>query len=101
MRHALTAIVLAALAACATDSGPPQWGYKPGESAPQVISEAEAETLTTQYRDFKLKREEISNAMAATRDPGARARYAQIIDDLSRSMEPLAYRLRSAGRPLP
>lgn len=103
MRHALALIALAALAGCAstTQQGPAEYGYKPGEAAPAVISEVEAETLTTQYREFKLKRDEIASAMAGTSDPNSRAGYAKIIDDLSRSMQPLEYRLRSAGRPVP
>jgi len=93
---------LAALAACTTTQGPPSGGgYLPGQGAPTGISEVEAETLTSQYREYKLKREEISAAMAGTSDPNARAYFANIINDLTRSMEPLAYRLRSAGRPLP
>lgn len=102
MKYALPLIAAAALAGCATtDQGPPQWGYQPGQRAPAQISEVEAEALTSQYRDYKLKREEIQRAQAASSDPNTRARYATIINDLSRSMEPLEYRLRSAGRPIP
>ncbi len=104
MKHALPLIAIAALVGCASNAppqGPSQWGYQQGQAAPTVISEVEAETLTGQYRELKLKREEIASAMAAARDPNVRANYARIIDDLSRNMAPLEYRLRSAGRPIP
>jgi hypothetical protein len=81
--------------------GPASWGYQPGQAAPSRISEAEAETLTSQYLEFKLKRDEIARVQAATSDPNGRARYGQMIDELSQSMAPLEYRLRAAGRPVP
>ncbi len=100
--HILAVAALASLAACTTTQGPPAGGgYKPGESAPARISEVEAETLTTQYLDLKSQRTTMVNALNSTGDPAARSRYAQAIDDLSRHMQPLEYRLRSAGRPVP
>ena len=62
MRHAIALIALAALAGCATTApqGPASWGYQPGQAAPSRISEAEAETLTSQYLEFKLKRDETT-----------------------------------------
>ena len=100
--YAAAAVVLALLAGCATTQSPPSGGgYLPGQSAPANISEAEAETLTTQYLDLKNQRTTMLNALNSTSDPGARARFAQAVDDLNRNMQPLEYRLRSAGRPLP
>ena len=100
--HVLALLAVAALSACNTTQGPPAGGgYKPGESAPARISEAEAETLTTQYLDLKGQRTTMVNALNATSDPAARSRYARAIDDLSRNMQPLEYRLRWAGRPVP
>jgi hypothetical protein len=103
MRHAIALIALATLVGCATTApqGPAAWGYQPGQAAPSRISEAEAETLTSQYLEFKLKRDEIARVQAATSDPNGRARYGQMIDELSQSMAPLEYRLRAAGRPVP
>lgn len=91
------------LAACVSNppSGPAHLGYPPGQNAPAQISEYEAETLTSQYLEFKLKRQEMSAALGATHDPATRSRYIQNINELTRAMEPLAYRLRAAGRPLP
>lgn len=100
--HAAALAALALLVGCATTQSPPSGGgYLPGQSAPAQISEAEAETLTTQYLDLKGQRTTMVNALNATGDPAARSRYAQAIDDLSRHMQPLEYRLRSAGRPVP
>lgn len=100
--HILAAAALALLAGCATTQGPPVGGgYKPGESAPARISEVEAETLTTQYLDLKNQRTTMVNALNASADPAARSQYARAIDDLNRNMQPLEYRLRSAGRPIP
>ena len=102
LSHALALAALAALSACTTTQGPPVGGgYKPGESAPVRISEAEAETLTTQYLDLKNQRTTMVNALNASADPAARSHYARAIDDLNRHMQPLEYRLRSAGRPSP
>ncbi|MGE0333177.1 MAG: hypothetical protein AB7P37_21060 [Ramlibacter sp.] len=100
--HVLALLALAALSACTTTQGPPVGGgYKPGESAPARISEAEAETLTAQYLDLKNQRTTLVNAMATTSDPATRTRFSQSIDILNRDMQPLEYRLRSAGRPIP
>ncbi len=100
--YAAALAVLALLAGCATNQGPPSGGgYLPGQSAPANISEAEAETLTTQYLDLKNQRMTMLNALNSTSDPGARARFSKAVDDLDRNMQPLEYRLRSAGRPLP
>lgn len=101
--HILAVAALASLAACTTTQGPPPvgGGYLPGQSAPAGISESEAETLTTQYLDFKNQRTTMVNALNSTTDPAARARFAESVDILSRHMAPLEYRLRSAGRPVP
>ena len=103
MRHAIALIALAALAGCATTApqGPASWGYQPGQAAPSRISEAEAETLTTQYLDMKNQRTTMENALRTTTDPAARSRFAQSITTLNQQMAPLEYRLRSAGRPIP
>ena len=105
MKHTtvLSLAVAALLAACSatTTQGPAGWGYQPGQTAPTRISEAEAETLTTQYLDFKNQRTTLENALRTTTDPSARSRFAQSINTLNQHMAPLEYRLRSAGRPVP
>lgn len=95
--------LLAALAACETTrtQGPTTWGYKPGEAAPAGISEAEAETLTTQYLDLKNQRSTLETALPTINDPAARQRFVQSINTLNQHMAPLEYRLRAAGRPVP
>lgn len=100
--HVLALVALVALSACTTTQGPPVGGgYKPGESAPSGISDSEAETLTAQYVDLKNQRTTLVNALATTSDPATRTRFTQSIDILNRHMQPLEYRLRAAGRPVP
>ena len=70
-KPALALVILALLAGCSATTptqGPPGWGYQPGQTAPTRISEAEAETLTTQYLDMKNQRTTMENALRTTTD---------------------------------
>ena len=97
------------LAACASGDyyggrppqGPPQYGYKPGESAPTVISEVEFNQLTEGLTDLYNQRHTLAGLMRTTPDPMARNRYAADIDGLNARIAPMEYRLRAANRPLP
>lgn len=98
------ALLAALLGACANSppqSAPPQWGYQPGQQAPSVISEAEAETLTAQVAEIKAHRKQARDSLFSVTDPAARAQRQQLIDKLTVQLQPLEYRLRAAGRPVP
>lgn len=81
--------------------GPAQYGYKPGESAPTVISETEFEQLTAQLTDLYNQRATLGQLWRGTADSAQRARHAADIDRLNRMIAPLEYRMRAASRPLP
>jgi len=66
-----------------------------------VISEPEAASLTEQYISLKGQRSTLQNALPTTTDPGKRAQFIDSIGLLTRNMQLLEYRLRSAGRPVP
>ncbi|MBC5764986.1 hypothetical protein [Ramlibacter albus] len=81
--------------------GPAEYGYKPGESAPTIISEHEFEQLTMQLTDLYNQRATLGQLWRGTADSAQRARYASDIDRLNRMIAPLEYRMRAANRPLP
>lgn len=98
------ALLTALVAACASSppqSAPPQWGYQPGQQAPSVISEVEAETLTAQVAELKALRKQAHDSLFSVTDPGVRAQRQQQIQKLTEQLQPLEYRLRAAGRPVP
>ncbi len=104
MKKTLVLASMAALVgACSSvpPSGPQEWGYKPGEQAPRLISEAEAETLTAQVAEIKAKRREIADGMRTVSDPAVRAQRLRTIEEFTQQLQPLEYRLRAAGRPVP
>jgi hypothetical protein len=111
MKHvALWLVPVVLLSACAvTDfgrggppaQGPPQYGYKPGESAPAVISETEFKQLTESLTDLYNQRATLARLVRTSPDAAARARYAGDIERMNASIAPMEYRMRAAGRPLP
>lgn len=102
MKTTLAAASLATLAACsAPSSGPAAWGYRPGESAPAVISESEFNSLTEQLTDLRNQRAELQRVASRTADPLRRAEHVRGIEKLDSMIAPIEYRLRAAGRPLP
>lgn len=103
MKIVLALASLAVLGACsnAPQSAPADWGYRPGQHAPSVISEFEFEQLTAQVTDFKAQRATLSNIVRASSDSSVRAQHLRSIDDLNGRIQMLEYRLRAAGRPTP
>lgn len=111
MNHiALLLVPAVLLSACAvTDfgrgappvQGPPQYGYKPGESAPTVISESEFDQITQSLTDLYNQRATLARLVRTSPDAAARARYAGDIERMNASIAPMEYRMRAAGRPLP
>jgi len=103
MKIALSLATLALLGACASvpQSGPAQWGYKPGETGPTVISEAEFETLTQQITDLQNQRATQRNAVRVTADPAGRAQLLRSIEGLDDKIRMIEHRLRTANRPVP
>jgi hypothetical protein len=118
MNHAAVLASLLALTACSnvSQSAPGDWGYEsgrqgpaprnwggyePGQRAPTVISEVEAQTLGEQVVDLKAQRATLANNLPRVTDPATRARFARNIDELNAHLQLLEYRLRAAGRPVP
>ena len=95
------ALLMAGCASQPQQNAPANWGYQPGQQAPSVISEAEAETLTSQVAEMKAKRKEIRDGMYAVTDPNVLRQRQGIIDAINQQLQPLEYRLRAAGRPVP
>lgn len=95
--------LVALLGGCAgpQQSAPANWGYQPGQQAPRLISEAEAETLTTQVGDLKAQRRQARNNLVSSGDAARRAQWQAEINNLTERLQPLEYRLRAAGRPVP
>jgi hypothetical protein len=81
--------------------GPVEYGYKPGESAPTVISEYDFDQLTLQLTDLYSQRTTVGQLWRSTPDPTQRMRFAGDIDRLNRLIAPLEYRMRAANRPVP
>jgi hypothetical protein len=81
--------------------GPARYGYKPGESAPPVISESEFNQVTESLTDLYNQRATLARLLRTSPDAGARARYAGDIERINGLVAPMEYRLRAAGRPLP
>lgn len=81
--------------------GPAEYGYKPGESAPSVMSEYEFEQTTQTLADLYNQRATLGQLWRAATDPAQRARFASDIDRLNRMIAPYEYRMRAANRPLP
>lgn len=103
MKTALALSCLALVAGCASTprSGPAEWGYKPGQSAPSVISDSEFEQTTGQIHELMAQRSGYTTALRTAPDADTRARYLRNIDDLNGRIRMLEYRLRAANRPVP
>jgi hypothetical protein len=84
-----------------TQLAPAAWGYKPGETAPSVISESEFEQLTEQVLNYKAQRNTLRGIVRTSNDPAVRAQHLRSIDDINGKLQMLEYRLRAANRPVP
>jgi hypothetical protein len=115
MKLAFALASLAVLAACsdvplsapAHGRPPPvqasrdHWGYQPGQQAPSIISDAEAASLTDEVINQKAMRSTLANNLPRVTDPATRAQHIRIINEIDARLQPLEYRLRAAGRPVP
>lgn len=77
------------------------WGYERGQQAPANISEAEAEQLREQVVMLKAQRATLANNLPRVSDPRTRSDHIRTINDIDAQLQPLEYRLRAAGRPVP